>query len=181
MSKKITLKHALNGDVVTRTTARAYTHVVIASRNPAKVLAKAQADFNEKAQADVIEKAEYDYKYAANLAKVPVGGKYYYHRQQGGSYLNRTGMHMEVKQYQHDIDKEYILCYATMDEYVNAKIVEFIERKNAAIAAADKVDTREFVASWHGSRANADKAGSSQWKTSCCDYRIEEINNGVAA
>lgn len=181
MSKKITLKHALNGDVATRTTARAYTHVVIASRNPEKVLAKAKADFNEKALAKVIETAEYDYKYAANLAKVPVGEKFFYHRQQGGAYMNRTGKHMEVQQYQHDINNEYILCYATKDEYVNAKVAEFIEQKNAAIAAADKVDTSEFVASWHGSRANAEKAGSSQWKTSCCDYRVEEINNGVAA
>lgn len=177
MAKQI-LKHRIGDEVATRQTARDYTHVVLARRNPDMVRAKAENGYNEEALAKKIADAEYHWKYESNLRKVPVGEKFYYSRGQGGYYKNKTGKHMEVQQYMHDIADEYTLCHGSLENYVGHKTKEFFDRKNAAIASADTCNTNWKVVSWHGRQDLAEKAASSQWKTSCCDTRIEEINNG---
>ena len=175
---KQTLKHKVGENVATRQTARNYTHVVLARRNPDMVRAKAENDYNQQALDKTIADAEYKWKYNSNLRKVPVGEMFYFSRSQGGYYLNKTGKHMEVQQYMHDIADEYTLCHGSLENYVDHNITEFFNHKKEALAAADNCNDSWRVVSWHGSRALAEKAASSQWKTSCCDTRIEEINNG---
>jgi hypothetical protein len=142
------------------------------------VRAKAERDYNQQELSTVMKDAEYTWKYQSNIRKVPVGEKFYYSRGQGGYYMNKTGKHMTVEQYHHDIADEYTLCHGSLEEFVGHKVREFFSNKEKALASADKGDRSWRVVSWHGSQALAEKAASSQWKTSCCDTRVEAINNG---
>lgn len=179
MAKQV-LKHELEGKVYTRQTARNYTYVVIAKENKQRTISWAQERLDNlvsKRFRDQLTADEtYEWKYNKNFLATPVGEYYYYHRDQGGAYMNRAGKHMLVEQCWKDMILE------NMPESVEAKVQDTIERLSAQAAkdmdAAIASDPQWGVYSWHGTADNAARAARALEDR--MHTKVQRINNGEA-
>lgn len=127
-----------DGIVETRTSSRAYTHVVVGRRD----LVKQRAEWtSEPARMRIFEA----YVYLSRCASTTVGETF------------RDGRVL-VTQEMHDESVKIIRAYPTVDEYVAAMIAEGIERINAQ--EGDGEAGKERVLRWSRSVAAAQRGAS---------------------
>ncbi|KWN83016.1 hypothetical protein [Burkholderia stagnalis] len=135
--KKFTFTTA-DGIVATRTSSRAYTHVVVGRRN----LAKERADWTSPATRLRLYEA---YVYLSRCASTTVGEKF-----RDGRFVVTQAMYDESVK---TVDK-----YPTVDTYVAAMIAEGIERINAQ--EGDGEAGKERVLRWSRSVAAAQRGAN---------------------
>lgn len=178
---KQTLKHEVNGEIFTRTTARNYTHVCVARVDKGRTLASAKAELarvTSQSHRDAVTKEQtYKFKYRKYLLTKKVGEKAFYDRNQGGFYLNRTGEHMEVRQYMLDLAAEYL--GESIEANVENELNECRARAETWISHVEKSQPVWEVYSWHGSATLARKAADALYNQNR-EVRVEAINNGAA-
>lgn len=162
MAKKTTLKHELPcGTIATRTTARAYTHVVMVRQDIAA----------ERARLDVlrIEEAMRGFAYFSDLVKLGVGGRY---RFDNGHYSQ------PLTQAQVDEAVAGIAGCVSAQDYAEKCRAERLAKHDATYGDAEVSDW--YVLSWSSRADLAEKEAArcrSHWY-----YReavAQAINNGV--
>jgi len=180
MAKKPTLKHAQpDGEIVTRTTARAYTHVLLRKHNVATLLAA-----HDATRADVVARAVADAKQSFSehqlYLSLNVGDPIPYTRNQGGYKRFRDGTLAThpMADYVQRIAREWHAKYGATE----AGYVEGYTREALADFATNRARRAEYteawhVISWHGSAQNA----KPPFILPGDQFRVEEINNGVRA
>lgn len=175
MSKKITMKHALGtGKVATRQTARAYTHVVIARWTPEAALLLLATE--RKSQAQIVREATRDWNHAQQIIRAGVGGRAFFHPNQGGAYLNRSGIpQYEVQDFDVRLAQEY--HGGTLEQDVAKAIADEQDWCEKVAANYKSRSTEQFVYSWHGSQRLAEKAAASYSRSYATT--VEQINDGV--
>ena len=161
MAKMTTLKHKLPcGTVVTRKTAREYSHVVIGRRDAAAL----------REARNVISKQDLgNYAYFRKHLEIGVGNSY-----------------PLSSQFDHVVTQgEYNKALAVLEGCSNAQ--EYAEKSRAARLAkhdaewGDKVAGEWFVAGWCGRPDLADKLVATQRSAAYCnrDMQAVAINNGI--
>ena len=180
MAKKTTLKHLQpNGEIITRTTARAYGVVLMRKMNVAAILAA--HDANEQKELDECANyaREYFRHYQLCLA-TPIGGPIPYQKNQGGYRRFADGTlatHPMPDYYAKHARESFAEHGDTEAAYVASHLKEC--RAARAKLRAEKAGYSEdwHVISWHGSARTA----KPQFERPGDSYRVEEINNGVRA
>lgn len=171
--KNPTLKHRLaSGEVATRTTAHAYTHVLVATRNQARALNNLAA--REAAIPKLVAKFRRDLEkshtcYAAMLA-TPMGER----------AVNWNGYAVTINEFHHNAARAGLCDYGTIDEQVAAYQAEQEKNIRDVRAVLESTPPTPKVISWHSSAALAMKAGNVSHLDNY-DCVVEEINNGERA
>lgn len=166
---KATLKHRIEGTdtIATRSTARAYTHVLVGRVNQARAAAETDAQearIPARLAAHRKQLATYRAIYNTILA-TPVGGQY---RNWNGYVVTCT-----------ESDKQLAEQRLAEDDNAYAEDYEQQLRDDVARAREKNAHERSWVVySWHGSFDAADKA-SRVSRYDSVDFRIEEINGGA--
>ncbi|WP_321874632.1 hypothetical protein [Burkholderia ubonensis] len=140
-----------DGIVETRTSSRAYTHVVVGRRD----LVKERADWSSPATRFRLFEA---YVYLTKCASTNVGEPF------------RDGI--VVTQAMRDESVKTVRTYPTVDEYVDAMIAEGIERINKSYGDGDA--GKERVLKWSRS-ASAAQRGASHARKWHVDVRVVSL------
>lgn len=167
---KQTLKHSINGNVVTRTTARNYTHVLVVTLNADKSLAD-----NARFEAQIPQQIEKERKRLEvqharyrNMIKAGLGAK----------ARNWNGYVVTISQWDLDRAHRGLNDYGTIDEQIakeEARLRELAESFRKEVAG--KTFEPEVV-SWHSSADLAWKASNDR-RFRNYDCTVEEINGGA--
>ena len=168
MAKKITLKHIVDGTVYTRTTARTYTHVVLAKTDVAATVAAMEAGRSAKIQG----------------RKVWANGKWdkeMYNNTHDVGHVSYMGYYI-VTQTDRDEAREFFEQHGhlTREQYALIESIDCGLKLDEQIKKLRESTPTWDVAAWSGSRELAMKA-CSQFERYHNFTRVEAINNGVAA
>jgi hypothetical protein len=176
MSKKVTLKHAQpNGEIVTRQTARAYSHVLLRKVNVAARLAEIEG--RRAASLEDTEKSARKY-YKQYLAEVAagVGGQIPYWPGQGGYRKLADGSLAThtLDQWQYDNAAQKLAEFPSIESYVahNRAVTEAEIARNLEQVRGWSEEWE--VISWHG---RADLAKPS-YVGAGDTFMVEAVNNG---
>ena len=177
MSKKPTLKHMQeNGTLATRTTARAYTHVLLRKVNNA--IAAAAMEFSRQSTVDeAIASAKREHKFDVLWSRAQIGEQAPYRPGQGGYKKFADGSYATFTMWDgfKKLADEAVAKHPTVESAVAAAI----ERTNAYITQRiTEINARReewVVISWHSRAALAkpDYIGAGD------TFKVEAINGGT--
>lgn len=170
---KQTFRHVVDGRTFKRQSARAYTHVVVARPNIERQLAASAATRETPEQ--IAKDAAYEWAHRQSIIDAGVGGVVFYHRCQGGAYLNPSGPRCVVTEGTLGIAREY--HHASVEAEIAHNTAEQDRRLSQDAARIVGQDPAWRVISWHHSAALAAKAADSA--AGRMDVRVEAINGGV--
>jgi hypothetical protein len=180
MTKKTTLKHMQpDGEIVTRTTARAYTCVLLRKYNVAALLAAHDAKETDDVAASA-KRAREDFKHNQLCISTPVGGPIPYEKNQGGykRYADGTLATHPMPDYYVELARKSLARDGDTLEAFVASRVQATLTERAGYRAQLAAYTEEWhVISWHGSARSA----KPQFTRAGDQYRVEPINNGTRA
>ena len=168
MSKKITMKHIVDGKVYTRKTARTYTHVVLAKTDVAAAVAAMEAGVEARAK-------------GAKSTAEWLWDKHLYNSTHEVGQVSYLGFGT-VNQYDRDEAIEFFQQngHLSRDQYALIKLIERRTREREQIKKLSESTPTWVVAAWSGSRELAIKA-CSQFERYSNFTRVEAINNEAAA
>ena len=163
---KTVLKHIVDGNVFTRQTARAYTHVVLAKTSvyaSLQHIAKQRASCVKQAK----ENAEFYWDNAQYNSTHAVGD------------VSFSGRYIVTQRYKEEAVK-FLAEFGslTRDQYIAQQLQEERDRLETKIMALMMTDHKWVVCAWSGSLSNAQKAAAN---FTLDHTRVEAINNGVTA
>lgn len=161
-----------DGNVATRTSARAYTHVVVRRHQP-DVAATGVAPVNE---AQEVSRATEHWNECLLVQKAGIGGRVPYTRGQGG-YGRPEGM--EVRQGWYDLHCEYLKAYGTLDAYISGRLARAHHYRSKEVSNRFSLSAERFVYSWHHSAALALKACNGYKGYRGDIFYVQIINGGI--
>lgn len=177
-SKKPTLKHMQpNGEIATRQSARAYTHVLMRKINRAARIAAVEASRASRL-ADAEKYARRAFKQNAVEIATGIGGQVPYWPGQGGyrKFADGTFATHEQPDYQFKSAVEYMQKHGgTVEGYIADAIADTERAIAREIEGIATYSEEWYVMSWH-SRANLakpDYIGAGDM------FQVEAINGGV--
>lgn len=168
MTTKTTLRHTTsNGETFTRTTARNYTHVLVGTLNIERARAENDARLQKLPKAVEEKRRELEKTHECYRRLLDTGI--------GGRTKNWNGFVVEVDQFHIDCATRGLNDYGTINEQVDALIVETTEAWQKRKEFLDTAEPAPSVFSWHSSRELASKAAAAS-HYSIYDFTVEEIN-----
>lgn len=176
---KIKLSHRQeNGFLATRTTARAYTCVLLVKHNNAVRVAALEA--NRQVRIDyAVKSARRDFKDNMDDIAAGPGGQIRYKRGQGGyrKFADGTSYAMYTQEQWHfDHVMEYHKLYGeTLEGYIAHFTKSAMDSLNHEIDSARNRSEDWYVVSWHGNPKNAKSSYANEGDT----FKVEAINGGV--
>jgi len=179
-TKKITLKHQQpNGAIETRTTARAYTCVLLRKHDNTAALAAHEARLPERV-AEVTAYAKHWFKRSTLVLASKVGDPIPYDQNQGGykRYADGTLATYPMYEFEPEHARKAFEEHgeneaAWVVSHVQEAIIEHQQNAKRISARSEEWE----VISWHGNARNAKPA----YICAGDQFRVEEINNGVRA
>lgn len=169
MSKK-TLKHSIDGEVFTRTTARDYTHVLVGRVNKAAVVA--DNDAYEARLPDLIAEACASHAKAIKVAKAIIKPENF-----GKFYRNHNGYKIQIDEREVEKAHSDLEWFAEEDRDLNQANIYAQSLADRRAKEAEINEDEWFVISWHSRPDLAEKAAA-QSINSHFDTRVEAINGG---
>lgn len=178
MSKKTTLKHMQpNGEIATRQTARAYTHVLLCKQSRAALIAAHDAA-RDGELARVAKDIAHTFKRYKEALATEVGAPYAYDRNQGGyrKFADGSLATYPLPDYMHKLANEFFAKYGDkLEDVVAFHVAEAVARLDRERGRLAERSEEWSVISWHGSAKNAKPAYVAPGDL----FQVEAINNGV--
>ncbi len=175
IAKRVAFKHAApSGQIFTRSTSHAYTHVVMRRSDNAVAVAVIEASRSKRIVDAVIRAGEH-WAQCLLVKAAGVGGRVPYTRDQGG-YGRPEGM--EVRQSWYELHVEYLDDHKTVEAYVEHCRASAEAHVDRDIESTRKRSEDVYVSSWHHSYELADNAALQHCDMGDLTF-VEKINNGV--